>query len=229
MIKLSDILYESTTVEDDELDEANYPAEFDQKVFDPLSLPQKAKYARKHLKYIAKGSSRIVLEIDQETVLKIAMNRAGVQQNSTEADISRFYPQITAKVFEVSPSYDWIEMEKAKPARSADFLAATGLPSGLFFEFLDKYISKILLGREPLFASESHKKLFDEFTKTDLAEKVLDVVENHDLLKGDIVRPTAWGVVTRDGSPHLVLIDYGITNADYDFYYRSKRNLNRQF
>ena len=157
------------------------------------------------------------------------MNRAGIQQNSIEADISRFYPQITAKVFEASPSYDWIEMEKAEPARSADFLAETGLPSGLFFEFLDKYLSKIFLGKEPYFTSQSHKKLFDEFTKTDLAEKVLDVVGNYDLLKGDIVRPTAWGVVTRDGSPHLVLIDYGITNRDYDFYYRSKRNLNREF
>jgi hypothetical protein len=227
MISLNQLLFEEQEPDGD-LDEATYPSEFDSKSFESLSLAQKAKYARKHLQYIAKGSSRIVLLIDQETVLKIAINKAGLAQNRTEADVSNMFPSVVAKVLKASSEVDWIEAEKATPATTRDFDKFLGLPTSLFFNFLGNFLSKVLDGTEVRLISQHHKKAYEEFAESEFAAEVLDVAGNYDLLKEDLLQESAWGVVKRNGVPRLVLIDYGITNSDYKFFYAPKRNLNRK-
>ena len=64
------------------------------------SYAKKKAYCREHLKRLGTGSSRMVFELNDETVLKLAINKKGLAQNDVEWDM-RNELSFTAKVFDI--------------------------------------------------------------------------------------------------------------------------------
>ena len=66
-------------------------------------------------KYIGSGSSRDVFEMNNEYVIKVARNNAGIEQNKTEYKISNNKKyDVFANVVYASNNYKFIIMKKAK-------------------------------------------------------------------------------------------------------------------
>ena len=117
----------------------DYPSSFDMELFKKLpSFTKRIEYAASHLKRISSGSGRVVFEIDDKKVLKIAKNIKGLEQNTTEAEyfIQNNYGDIVTKLYDSHIDDQWIEMEKATKVNTNTFKNITGIDFDNFAGFL---------------------------------------------------------------------------------------------
>ena len=69
-------------------------------------------------RYIGGGSSREVYDLNNGYVVKVAKNRAGIEQNKTEYRIySKDNTGIFAKIVQVSDNYEYVVMKKARKVK----------------------------------------------------------------------------------------------------------------
>jgi hypothetical protein len=212
-----------TLIQDDLFDEANYPKEFDINVL--KSLPTFAKrvaYATEKLGKLGKGSSRIVFEADDNTVLKVAKNAKGLAQNGLEEEISRLgWYDFVSKVFDADPNSLWIESEKATKMKPSSFKELTGFnfrdwTNTLMAEYTRRTSQR---GGAMYMSSDDYEKIVE----TDFFQDMLNFIVDFDIMPGDFTRISSWGVVNRDGVTIPILIDYGITKSIYNDFYVSKK------
>ena len=106
-----------------------------------MSYKDKIAYCREWLgEDIGKGSSRMVFQMDDETVLKLAINKKGLAQNREEYSLSKdgyighFFP----KVYNGSDedNFLWIVSEYVLPATEEDFQQILGIPWNNFQEWV---------------------------------------------------------------------------------------------
>ena len=108
--------------------EVEYPSGFSLGEFDSLmSIKERKAYCEKNLKFLGEGSSRIVFEIDDYTVLKMAKNRKGIAQNMVEAKPEFQNYDIMAKIFKTDKLHTYIIMEKADKVNAQEFEEFTNL------------------------------------------------------------------------------------------------------
>lgn len=204
------------------IEEANYPEGFDVHVFKSLpSFRARLQYVKARLPKVAQGSARAVFLIDDNTVLKVAMNSKGLAQNGVEADIGRFsenYP--VAKVFDTGDNDAWIEMERAVKAKPSDLKKLVGISFDLLNQILF-YWKEDNEGRAKRKGLEKPPG-YDEYMENEFIIDLLDLIGNYGLAPGDLTRPSSWGIVNR-GKPKPVLIDYGLTKLVFDDFYAPKR------
>lgn len=205
------------------LEEATYPEEFNVEEFKRLpSFVARIRYVKARLPKIAQGSARAVFVIDDATVLKVAMNNKGLAQNKIEAEIGRGSGYPVAQVFEVGDQGAWIEMEKAAKATPKVFAQIAGIDINTFSDLI-RYWSLDIKGN-----AKGYRKPqgYDEFVSSgdnQFINEVLSLMGDYDMPAGDIGRVSSWGVVSTNGKPELVLIDYGLTQGVWDDYYAPKR------
>ena len=77
-----------------------------------------------------------------------------------------------------------------------------------------------LKGNPPFYYKLSDRNLFNQIAENDFVNDVIELIVSHDLGIGDVNRISSWGVVNRNGSEHLVLVDYGL---DMDLFNRLYR------
>ena len=109
-----------------QLVELAYPAEFSFEHLNSIkTFKGRMAYVQQTLgKHLGRGSSRVVFPVDNEKVLKVAMNHKGILQNERES--LNYVSPLTAETFEVSPDHLWIEMERVVPFTKSRFKQATG-------------------------------------------------------------------------------------------------------
>jgi len=72
----------------------------------------------------SRGSSRIVIPISEDKVLKIAYNEKGVCQNTTEYDfynsLPNYYRRYFAKIYSECPNGHWVVQRRVKTLRRGE-------------------------------------------------------------------------------------------------------------
>lgn len=234
------------------LDEMAYPKSFDMEEFKAIrTFSKRVDYCRSRLKYLGRGSSRMVFEIDNEKVLKLAYNNKGIAQNKVEADPAMTgYYGIFAKVYDMHKNYHWIEMEKAAPATEEDFDEIYGGDFGLFSDFfkewrydLEKdftkggifndwlcpYVRYLYSEARGTAKGDAWHEFYNMFENTDeykgsLFNGIRDYMYDWDLnAHGDLRRINSYGIVERNGKKKIVIIDYGLNNDVYNRYYVKRK------
>lgn len=209
------------------LDEMAYPSTWNIDTFKGInSFNGRVKYCEQHLKRLSSGSSRIVYQIDDEKVLKLAKNNKGIAQNSNEGDYYLQNNELFAKVFDRDREGLWIEMELANKAKPSDFKRITGYDFTMIKEFIT-YIGN-RFSRYNRSINEKYISFFEseEFIEMcydgdNIFSNIMSYMEDYALGSfGDLQRISSWGIVKRNGEDALVLIDFGLTNDTYDRYYR---------
>ncbi|NBO23092.1 hypothetical protein EBU94_07135 [bacterium] len=197
----------------------DYPESFSFDSFNSIrSYSGKLKYANQRLKKLSSGSSRVVYQVDDKKVLKIAKNKKGLAQNESEADWSKEAYDVTAKAFNHSPEYFWVEMELAKKLKPTRFKELTGI------SISDMQIAMRVLRERmrpvkyfaPKLTPEAEEKLYENEFYMDIERFVAD----YDMETGDMGRLNSYGEVVRDGNPKVVLVDFGVTNQVWNDYYK---------
>ena len=120
----------------------DYPSSFSMDEFKKLtSFAKRIVYCQEHLQRISSGSSRIVYKIDDEKVLKLAKNKKGLAQNSTEIEQGQYsdLDDILAKVFDSEANNLWVEMELARKLTKSKFKQITGFEFKKFVDAVHNY------------------------------------------------------------------------------------------
>jgi hypothetical protein len=202
----------------------DYPSNFSMDEFNSIrSYRGKVKYAAERLKRLGSGSSRIVYQIDNEKVLKLAKNEKGLAQNEVETDNYLGQEDITANVFDYDDKHDrpyWIEMELAVPLnRNRKRLQQLW---GFTFEEFEAFLAT----NDPSGRAMRHRhyelpqEKQDEMWENEYANGAITIAGNFGMpLPGDFIAPSSWGAVKRGGKVHPVLIDFGFTNDVHANYY----------
>lgn len=200
------------------LDEADYPQGWNMEEFKNLpSTAAKVRYAQQHLgKKLGAGSARIVFKIDDNTVMKLAKNKKGIAQNEVEADVSRIGYSIIADVLDEEPNGLYIEMERAKKMKAADFKAATGYS---FNDFKAALHYQSLRRRPSRWGMPSKPAGYEAVDDSEFFHEVVGLMADFDMPAGDLMRPSSWGIVERGGTKVPVLVDYGFTQSVDDEFY----------
>lgn len=172
------------------------------------------------------GSSRIIFEIDDEKVLKLAKNKKGVAQNEFEEQTSR-YGSMVVHVFDCDDNYMWLVEENCVPAKEEDFERLIGLPFETYCDLIRFYYNRYCRnGRQTyLFTmtTDEADALVDRLYNEDddgFVPRIFNLMGDYQLPFGDLTRISTYGMVMRDGSPELVVIDSGLSEEILNTYYR---------
>lgn len=206
------------------LNEMAYPSTFNMEEFETIrSHSGKIKYATERLKRLGSGSSRVVFQIDDEKVLKIAKNEKGIAQNEVETDWSMQKNGIVAKVFEHSRNPKgvmWLEMELAKKVNSSRFKQLCGYDIKVLNDFLLHEAKRMQPSKTYYFQSTLSDEQAAEMWESEFISDLMNFITNYDMMiPGDFVKLSSWGEVISEGTPSLVMIDFGFSsNVQYQYY-----------
>ena len=185
-----------------------------------IDTPQKrAEYAYDHLKFLGKGSSRLVFEY-RGFALKVAKDQRGVEQNAVEAQLSESGSPVLTEVFEVGPKNIYLIVEKANSIYSLRQLdELSSLPEfGDGYEYLTYAYDCFVLHKTTqsvLRATWGYRK---EIVNNPWIIEVVKLIRQYGLDPGDLVGENL-GVVNRDGTKHLVILDPGFNTQVGDEHY----------
>ena len=182
-------------------------------------------YCDKYLGFnVGSGSSRLVYQLDDEKVLKLAKNEKGIAQNEEEYYFGQEkFVDVTPHIFNEMcdlVNFTFIVSEYVLPAKEKDFMELYGINFKTFISVINTvnvwYGGKRYLGTKVL-SDEEMEYLQEE--NSDIKEFV-DYVSNYQPPIGDMLRLTNYGMVMREGSPQIVLLDSGLTDEIYNKYYK---------
>lgn len=172
-------------------------------------------YCVKHMgDNVGMGSSRAVFQIDDERVLKLAINDRGIAQNKVEARSNDMKSPLFPFIYNVAPNYLWLETEFVLPSEEEDVLQCLGLSNEWqFYNLIDlikdlKYYPDDEEDLEPYYKND----------KYGMIEKLKEYILDYDIPTGDIKRLDNWGLAKRDGHEYLVILDPGWTKETMRLY-----------
>jgi hypothetical protein len=197
----------------------DYPAGWDMEHFKNLpSYKKRIRYAKEKLGRLGSGSARVVFDIDEDKVFKLAKNSKGLAQNDLESDISATgWYDFVARVFDADPNNLWIESEKATKMKKSDFKKLTGFKFDDWTNTLLQRTRELQGDRGGIFFAAPEN--YDEILEDELFNNIISFIMDYDIVPGDFARISSWGIVNREGHEVPVLIDYGISKSIYNDYY----------
>lgn len=175
------------------------------------------KLARKYrLKTIGRGSGRIVLAVDDRTVLKLARNRPGLEQNLFE---SSFYQEqknpVLNQVLACASNGCWLKARRAKKLDSS-CLNQLSERIKLSLTQIGDSIGE-LFSKGSIHPSKLTGEVMDQFLASDFGWNLSRLVET-DLDCDDLCEFSSVQYGAVDEKP--VIIDYGLSKEiGYKYYY----------
>lgn len=192
------------------------------------TFKERVEYCTRHFgNYIGCGSSRVVFQMDDETVLKLAFNDAGVEQNKEETKWANGQYSFLPKIHDYDSDGSWIMCEYVLPAERADF-------DYYFNKHLDNECKSMVYNRPEFtefvrsveatvkniswqfFSNEKIARL----RKNPFLNEVATYIETTKMSCGDLTTTNNWGLAKRNGDAMPVLLDSGWRNGMYDEFYR---------
>ncbi len=182
-------------------------AAFDEDLKPLKSFAKRVKYCEEHYRRIASGSARIIYDLGDGTVLKLAKNPKGIAQNTTENDygLNNWYKDIIATVSKAAEDNSWIVSQKAEKITPTEFKNITGVSFKDFAEYLRcafYFLPK----------PENIKNL----EENEFVGRVISMVADFDLQIGDLYRISSFGKINNK----VVITDYGLTKSVYIEHYQ---------
>lgn len=169
------------------------------------------KYAEINLKHLSSGSSRIVYESKDGTIIKLAKNDKGIAQNKAEAN-PKMKSKYLNEIIKHADNYSWIETHYLDKITVKDFKKMTGLD----FEDFGQSIRYGLRHVSGNIDKEKPKK-FDEVAKSEIYKELKEIGNKFHLMPGDLARISSWGAKDK----HPTLIDAGLTKEVFEDFYES--------
>ena len=223
------VISESQKLLIESLDEAAWP-DFNPHEIEKIPyFAQRVRWCEKNISpCFGQGSSRMIFEIDDDRIMKLAKNKKGVAQNEAEVDTSRF-SDCVVKVFDCADDYSWVIEENCIPAKKSDFKYFFPFDFDTYCDLI-RYYYRRYSGRVIFYNKvengDEAQRIIDRIYEEDeygFLPQVFDLMGNYHLPCGDLTRISSYGLVKRDGEPQLVIIDSGLTNDVYETYYMRKR------
>lgn len=184
------------------------------------TFPKKIEYCKQKLgNPIGSGSSRIVFQISDERVLKVAKNKKGIAQNEVEGDYGKQLYNIFPELFNVDDNYLFIETEYVLPCKKEDFPQVLGITFEEFQEFIKCVYNSYCRNGKQLVTTMTQERFIELLESNDNLNDIrtyLADYQNEEI--GDLLRLKNLGLVRRDGEERIVILDDGLNEETYKFY-----------
>lgn len=194
----------------------NYPAGFDINEFSGLpSFAARKRYAAERLPKLGEGSSRIVYQIDGETVLKMAKNKKGLAQNQVETDwgMHQMYSQLLPDLIDADDDNNlWMVKQRANRIKKSEFERMTGFKFEEFGQAL-RLKSEEIMGRNRHAIPDEYDDILDD----EFVQDVMSLILDFDLEPGDMAQIGNWGKLSDESDP--VLTDVGLNRSVWKEHY----------
>jgi hypothetical protein len=194
------------------------------------SFNERLKYCKKMLGYpIGRGSSRIVFQIDDETCLKLALNKKGVAQNLEEIKIARKrFIQYIPKIYNGSDEDNglWVITQYVLPAKKSDFKKVLNMDFGDMEDYARNIDRSFANGNSyhTKMADNMIHHLYAKYENNDavieLFNDMHDLKANYSQIIGDLTRIKNWGMVSENGNTYIVMLDTGCSEEIFNQFYR---------
>lgn len=185
------------------------------------SFAAKMRYCQQHLgQHVGRGSSRIVYQIDDEKVLKLAFNEKGIAQNQEESYGYKQRYDFIPKIFETDNDYQWIICEYVLPAKKSDFKYCLGISWDEFDDFVNTVFSQF--SRYYIGHDLDYEEMGQMAENNEMLWELKEYIENMQLVNNDITRISNWGLAKRNGNAYLVFLDHGLSDSVYNQYYKRR-------
>lgn len=192
----------------------DYPESFNLDEFKKLrSFAARVKYCNERLTRLGSGSSRVVYKIDEQKALKLAKNPKGQAQNSTEASIGvdNYFSDIVARVYDSEENDLWIESELAKKLTKSRFKQIVGYDVSWVYHFIRRRLENYKFDIDP--------QLKEKIDEDQFMNDITELASSYNLEAGDLGRISSYGEVNRNGTPQVVVVDYGFDEDVRQDYY----------
>lgn len=165
---------------------------------------------------IASGSSRVVFDINDKFVLKLAKNEKGIAQNETENDwvLQSSYESIIAPIYKSADDGTWLVSFKAKKMTKSLFKAILGYSFDDFGRWLIYYYYEHNPNRY-IRPSPVNQELEELISASEFGFEIKNLMLDFDMPYGDLVRISSYGEL----GGRVVLVDYGLNQQTYDTFY----------
>lgn len=166
---------------------------------------------------IGKGSARIVYQIDDEKVLKLAFNSKGVAQNEAEADWNAQNYGVVPTLYDVDDDYMYIISEYVIPAKKQDFKEILGMSFEDFQQVVMQIYNKY--ARRPVGTRLNWEQFEEIMENNEWLYQLNMFMSDYGMPYGDIVALRNLGICNRDGEAEIVVLDYGFNEEISKLYY----------
>lgn len=174
------------------------------------SYKKRIDYCRRYLTFLGKGSSRMAFKLNNEKVLKIAINKKGVEQNRTEIkSYNEYYKDILAIIYNFSKDDNgvFLEMELARKPKLNDFERLIGFNLHEISSFLIYMYENSNHGYMEI--PEDIEDIINDLSENDFIYNLLYFINDNQINPRDFTNRSQWGIVIRNNKEHLVIVDYG--------------------
>jgi len=178
------------------------------------SFTDRLKFCNKHWEKLGAGSSRVVFDYNADSVLKLAKNKKGLEQNAVECDGFLQNYDVIPELREEDSSERWIVVEKVQKATESDFQSILGISWEdycTYMRYQDERRSK-----NPKNPFEDKPEFKEKLDNDEFIGEIVDILVNFDMKVGDLIRISSYGKKNNK----LKLIDAGLTKQVYDDYYK---------
>lgn len=183
----------------------------------------KFEYCCEHLgKPIGEGNSRAVFQINDDRVLKLAIDESGEAQNRVEAGDEIYKDELN--IFPIMYNYDkecytWVISEYVLPMEKEDVVKIFGINDVEFFHIiqaLDRLVDKEKTGD----ISEREVGSIEYYSRCHpFFAGFVKCLRDEILLAGDLSNLDNFGITQRNGELIPVILDSGINMDVYKKYY----------
>lgn len=171
-----------------------------------------------------KGSSRVVFQLSDEKVLKLAFNNKGIAQNNAEYDKYLEQLGIVPYTFDIDNNALWIISEYVLPAKNSDFIKCFNMT----FENFAKFIVSCYAWRKDYTNAKKGKygnriltlKKYEELLENEELIPFDEYIGSYNVPADDLTRIRNYGLTIREGYPTIVILDTGLTDEIYNNYYK---------
>ena len=190
------------------------------------SFSAKKRYCDEMLgEHVGKGSSRIVYQLNDEWVLKLAFNAKGVAQNEEEySNAIDSYMNIGVNVdreLTDTDDFSFLVSEFVLPAKAEDFKRVFGLTFKDFVKFIlsvaQQYSGSRRYSYVVTFSGDELEELRDNNEDLDTYANYLENYQPH---LGDMERIANYGLTHRNGYDEIVLLDSGLNDEIFNKFYK---------
>ena len=168
---------------------------------------------------IGNGSSRMVFQISDERVLKVAKNKKGIAQNEAEGEYGKQQYNIFPELFNVDDNYIFLETEFVLPCQKEDFPQVLGITFEEFQEFIKCVYNSYCRNGKSLHTTMSEERFIELLETNDNLNDIrtyLADYQNEEI--GDLLRLANLGLVRRDNEERIVILDDGLNEDTINLY-----------
>lgn len=169
-----------------------------------------------------RGSSRVVFQLSDDKVLKLALNQKGIAQNEAECDWGAQSYDVVPEIFNESDTdnYYFLVSEYVLPATEEDFEQIFDFDFTTFCQCLVAFWKCYNPQGRCYISPMDNQSLEVLLNDSDDLNSFYNYMADYRVPIGDVIRIQNYGMTNRSGQPQIVLLDSGLNDDVWNKHYK---------